>query len=526
MKKAVSLLCIAGLTVGILAGCQSEGSDVKQTGDASDELQNGTVSGPSNELQEGVNYVFGMMNIPYADFYENEGILADTVDAVTTASTSKWGGQMTTGSYKTAYDAENGNYGAILGVPYPVAISEEDYATLQANLSALRSASGEGIKIWDGEDYNEQITDTYSYEFTELSEQPEAFKVVSFDENGKIQFSKINGSTHEIDTSKYTELNINVGSETKYGEYQLNWNINNSNNFPVSGSGYFGVNNQTDEEVGIYLKDGSTASFQLKAVLLVTDGANNGGKDTYYAMRHMENIWVGARYGLELAWSAGITEYVHNTSIMDTVHYVSTMGETVKQIIFIADDGYYTFDWEVYLPVILTEDSYTLKAYDGDISDDEYGYELDGLPSDYKARLSVEGLTAEFEDGHFHIKDTKMPGSYTVTVKDSSGKYASIETSFTLTTDAMPAVFDSESGMIVKAEGASDEEFANYLANITTVNVNEKDYSASGRGSVKIITDEGAIDTSTAAFEGAGEYSISVSSTGYSQTLSFTLTAE
>ena len=243
-------------------------------------------------------------------------------------------------------------------------------------------------------------------------------------------------------------------------------------------------------------------------------------------MRHMENIWFGARYGLELSWSAGITEYVHNTSILDTVHYASTMGETIKQIVFIADDGYYTFDWEVYLPYILEDDSYTLEVNDASVTDEEFDYVLSDLPKDFEARLSIEGVTAEFEDEHFHIKSEVVPGEYTLTVTDNSRKYASISTTFTLTTNTTPAMYDAESNKLVIAEGSSEEDFANYRKNISKVVVNDKSYATSGRGSVKVVTEDGTIDTTTTAFEGAGEYDIEIISVGYTEKLAFTVTVE
>lgn len=509
-KKLISCLCAASIAMMALTGCG-----------------NGSTGEISNELEKNVDYVFGMMNIPYADFYAEEGIAADTVDVVTTASTNKWGGTMVTGAYTTAFDNEKeDNYGAILGVTYPVAISVEDYETLQENLDELREANAEGIMIWDGEGYNTPLVDVYSYAFTELDAQPAAFKIASFDKNGDIQFSKINGETRAIDETYYTEENIDVGNDTSYGEYQFNWVRNNSNNFPVSGSGMLGVNNQTSEEVGIVLKDGSSIVTQLKGVLLVTDGANSGGEDTVYALRQMENVWVGARYGLQISWSAGISQYVHNTSILDAVHYASTMGETVKQFIFITDDGYLTYDWEAYLPVILEEDSYTLEVSGGSINEEEYDYELSGLPSDFEKRLSVENVKTEFEDEHFHINDTVLPGSYTMVVTDNSGKYASLEKSFTLSTDVIPATYDANTGKLVLAEGASETDFQNYLNNISKVRVNDNSYSLSGKKAVKVITEDGSIDTTTTAFTGAGEYEITIDATGYSKALTFTVTVK
>lgn len=481
--------------------------------------------GVAAQAEEEPAYVYGMMNIPYADFYAAEGILADTVDAVTTASTNKWGGTMTEGSYKTEFDAENGNYGAILGVTYAVAITEEDLAKVQENIEALRTAATGSVMIYDGEGYNTPVVDNVSYEFTALEEVPAAYKVVSFDENGAICFSKVVGETYDIDETEYVDdLNVDVGENTKYGEYQLNWNVNNNNNFPVSGSGMVGVNNQTEEEVGIKLADGSTAVFQLRGVLVVTDGANNGGEEAVYAMRHMENIWVGARYGLELSWSAGVTETVHGSSILDTVHYASTMGETIKQIILIGDTGYYTFDWEVYLPYVLSNDDYTLTVEDGAIDAAEIGFAVE-MPDDFKAKYSVDGLTVNFEEDHFHF-NSAVPGSYTMTVSDDSGKYASVSTDFVLSTDAMPVQYDAETNAVVLAEGAAQEDMDNYMANIAKVSVNGKDYSASGKGSVKVVGDDGVIDTTVKAFEGAGTYEIIVKSTGYNTNLEFTVTVQ
>ncbi len=482
-------------------------------------------SGVSVQAEAGENYLYGMMNIPYADFYAAEGIAADTVDAVTTASTNKWGGTMTEGSYKTDFDAENGSYGAILGITYAVAITEEDLAKVQENIDALRAEATGSVMIYDGEGYNTPVEDHVSYEFTALEEKPAAYKVVSIDENGAISFSKVVGETYDIDMSDYVDdLNVDVGEATNYGEYQLNWNVNNNNNFPVSGSGMVGVDNQTDEEVGIKLTDGSTAVFQLRGMLVVTDGANNGGEETVYAMRHMENIWVGARYGLELAWSAGVSQTVHGASILDTVHYASTMGETIKRIVLIGDTGYYNFDWEVYLPYVLSSSDYSLAVEDGAYDAAEIGFTAK-MPADFEAKYAVEGLSAEFEVDHFHFKNG-LPGSYTLTVSDASGKYASVSADFVLSTDAMPAVYDAENNALVLAEGAAQEDLDNYLANIAKVSVNGKDYSAKGRGSVAVVGEDGVIDTSVKAFEGAGTYEIVVKATGYTTNLEFSVTVE
>ena len=83
----------------------------------------------------------------------------------------------------------------------------------------------------------------------------------------------------------------------------------------------------------------------------------------------------------------------------------------------------------------------------------------------------------------------------------------------------MPAVYSSETVALGKAEGSSDEAFAEYLSAITTVTVNGTDYKASGKGSVVIInTETGKIDldaSNGSVFSENGTYSVIVNATGY-----------
>ena len=76
--------------------------------------------------------------------------------------------------------------------------------------------------------------------------------------------------------------------------------------------------------------------------------------------------------------------------------------------------------------------------------------------------------------------DAKI-GAYTLNVTDASGKYAPLSASFQLQTDAMPAQAAADNQSIVKAEDASDEELSAFIAAITKVNVNGKDYAATGK---------------------------------------------
>ena len=125
-----------------------------------------------------------------------------------------------------------------------------------------------------------------------------------------------------------------------------------------------------------------------------------------------------------------------------------------------------------------------------------------------------------------------LPGSYTITVSDKSGVYAPISTSVILTTDAMPAAYDAEKGAVVAAKGASADDLAAYLKNVSKVTVNDTAYNATGKHGVKIIdptTGEIQADAETrdgAVFAKSGTYKLTVEATGYTTPLTFEVEIE
>ena len=92
-----------------------------------------------------------------------------------------------------------------------------------------------------------------------------------------------------------------------------------------------------------------------------------------------------------------------------------------------------------------------------------------------------------------------------------------------LYTEEMPAAFneDTTTPGLFKNGDATDEEFADYLKNITSVTVNGKAYAASGRGAVVLFNEDGSLKTDAAPFAEGDSFEITVSSLGY-QDLSFT----
>jgi len=398
--------------------------------------------------------IYGTMNIPYADFYRAE--LAGSgnayeVDAVSSATTSKWSmngeGKLFEGTYNQAN--EDGT-GTILGVTYPVAIS-------QSELDALGS-------------------DNYS--FTRIDYEPQAYKNVTVTD-GKAVFSEVQDSTPVA-----FNTDVILSTNTAWGDYLL---------------------------------DFKSAPEDMGAILGAVVKTSNGNS---YGMRHEENIWRG-----ELAWSSGIKTTEPHGNALSYENFRSLMGETVTEVTFITNGGYYSVATETYIPVKFADGEAVVE--NGKAGTSSTSLTVKGFPSDY-AKSYIIGENFVITDNTVSYTNAAA-GSYTLTISDSNGKYADVTASFMLTTDEMPAEYKDEK--ITAKAGASAEEFANFMKNISKVSVNGKDYSAAGKGAVKIIAEDGSIDFTAKSrddevFDGSGNYAITVTATGYNTPLEIEIKKE
>lgn len=399
--------------------------------------------------------VYGTMNIPYADFYAAEIGDAYEVDAVSSATTSKWS-MNSTGSFAedgswTAGGLVAGTYndgkGTILGVTYPVAVSASDVDFLTEN-----------------------------YGFTALDSAPAAYKEVTVS-GSDITVSKTvdtNGETNVTGTAS-------VNTSSRYGDYQLS-----VKNYPTN-CDIYGIIVDTQE----------------------------GGQ---YALRHLENIW---RNG-EISWSVGITTTEAHGNTLSYEDYVSSIGQTVTGIRYITLDGVtnVTIDPSAYLPI---KTDGTVAAENSTSGDGSTTYTTTGFPEDYVLSASVgDGFTVA--NGTISYTGAQ-PGTYTLTVSDGNGVYAPVTASFTLSTDEIPVKYSD--GALVAADGYTDEDAANFIKNITSVTVNDTAYSTGRRG-VTIVNSDGTIDFEAEGndgpvFDGSGNYTFSIASTGYNNTYDFAL---
>lgn len=442
-------------------------------------------------------YVYGTMNLPYADYYYGElgnktdttdgkisydadlagnaGMRAEgTYDAVTSATGKKWNSMFADTTYSSEAD-ENGG-GKILGVSgVEVAIEQSLYDQLTADAKDSKTSGVLG-SLFAGFTPNEDQTVV-----------PAAYKQLFADGT----LSATITAEPEVDLTNVTPT---LKTDSKYGDYQLKMD-------------------------GLDLGEGNL----IYGVIVKTKTGN-------YGMLQLENIWKG---GSELAWSAGFkTKEVHGNSLRSTP-YAATSGDTIVEISYLTSKGEYS--------VHLADGLYLPKKHNGTVNAESVAVAagsipvtLADLPEDFSAAVSADTLTgAAYADGKmtFDAKSV-LPGSYTITVSDESGVYAPLSTSVILTTDAMPAAYDAEKGAVVPAKGAAADDLAAYLKNVSKVTVNDTTYEATGKHGVKIIdptTGEIHADAETrdgAVFTKSGTYKLTVEATGYTTPLTFEVKIE
>lgn len=442
-------------------------------------------------------YVYGTMNLPYADYYYGElgnktdttdgkisydadlagnaGMRAEgTYDAVTSATGKKWNSVFADTTYSSEAD-ENGG-GKILGVSgVEVAIEQSLYDQLTADAKDSKTSGVLG-SLFAGFTPNEDQTVV-----------PAAYKQLFADGT----LSATITAEPEVDLTNVTPT---LKTDSKYGDYQLNMD-------------------------GLDLGEGNL----VYGVIVKTKTGN-------YGMLQLENIWKG---GSKLAWSAGFkTTEAHGNSLRSTP-YAATSGDTIVEISYLTSKGEYS--------VHLADGLYLPKKHNGTVTAESVAVAagsipvtLADLPEDFSAAVSADTLTGTaYADGKmtFDAKSV-LPGSYTITVSDESGVYAPLSTSVILTTDAMPAAYDAEKGAVVAAKGAAADDLAAYLKNVSKVTVNDTTYEATGKHGVKIIdptTGEIHADAETrdgAVFTKSGTYKLTVEATGYTTPLTFEVKIE
>ena len=444
-----------------------------------------------------------LMNIPYADFYAAESNNAGT-DIVTSATLQKTRSSLASGSYHVNSDGTD-----ISGATFAVKVGEGDIdwskftrVTDNSSVTITTSIKGkESTTTYTGKDALFESAN-YSYYVLPAGEVPTNYKELTADSEGNLNFGAVEGK-------KATELEnvtANFKTSSKYGDYEIDFK------------------NLREQMVDA---DGNQATVYGAVV----NAADADGTTEGYGMRTVENIWKGK----EIAWSCGLVNESHG-SPLSSRHYKSMMGKTIKSVTFYTSTGTYTVAMNQYVPV--KDADAAIKAKDASLDGANATVNADvTLPEGFDAAYQIDGQDVEplASNARSSVSVTfdasaLKPGNHTLTAIDKSGKFADISTGFTATSSKLVASFDAANLKLIAANDATDEDLANYLANISKVTVNGTEYSAQGRGAVKIFNADGSLNLAAAnqdkslVFNANGDYQIEVEATGYTTNLRFTYT--
>lgn len=464
-----------------------------------------------SHLTDAVNNLksqYVLMNIPYDEFYKadlnNNSV---KVDATTSATKQKTRNILASGSYHADAEGEHIN-----GVTFPVKVTDEFYdnnkgytqITDDSKVDITTNMKGKvSTTTYEGK---KALFESADYSYYVLSEVPSYYKTATVGTDKKLSFGAVNGTKTQIASG---QVKTKFKTKTKYGDYQLNLDgIKDAMSFE-------------DDDV-------------VYGVIVSTD-------DTDYAMRHVENIWKTQ----ELAWSVGIVTESHGCPLSSN-HYKSMVGKTIKNVTYYTSKGIFTLPVE-YKVLEHAKDA-AVEAENAAVSAGQTNLAV-ALPADFNSAYAVTDAKGKEVKG-FKVTEENIASAvstyaasytqnkklvitypnnaenkeYTLTVSDKNNKYAPITATFELYADAVSAAYnnDATAPKLVMADGATAAQFADFIGKIKSVNVNGKDYPATGKGAVKLIKEDGTIDTTQAPFAEDSSFEIKVSATGYKDVLSFT----
>ena len=421
-----------------------------------------------------------LMNIPYDQFYAADVNNSVKVDAFTSATKNK---VRTAGLAGGSYHV-NASGDEITGVTFPVKVGEgvdlSKYTKVTDESSVDITVTNRGQTSTTTYTGKDALFESASYSYYTLSEAPSYYKEVTLNADGNLSFGKTQGEVKTV-----SGVTPELTTQSSYGDYQLDLD---------------GLENTI-----------SQSGTQVYGVIVSTKEGND------YGMRHLENIWRVT----ELAWCTGFTSVVHNCPT-SSEHYKSMMGQHINKVTYYTSKGIYEVPVaDLYVP---KKAGQTVKVADAKVSAGEAELTVSDLPTDFSPEYKIAGLDFTVKNGKIVFKNAKK-GKYTLTVSDKNNKYADMTTTFILSVDSAPASYnnDNENPAMTKNADASDEEFADYIKNITSVSVNGKSYAASGRRAVKVINEDGSLKTDATPFAEGDTFEIAVTSTGYPE-VKFTYT--
>ena len=243
MKKVFALLLAAVFVLGALTACGNNNSSNETAGNENTGISTGTEQNNHSEPQD-TNYVFGTATLTYAEFYSGDVSSVDSYDAVSSATTSKYG-IMSNMSTDFVDEETNSDGYHILGVQnVNVAVPESELESYKA------------------------INPT----FTESDAAPEQYKTVSISD-GKAVY----GATEWNVADTVTDATAELVTGSNWGDYQIN----------VTDGAAVHLRNTREDE-------GFDVGSNILGIILETESGLKVG------MEHLQSIWVQP---YEVSWN-------------------------------------------------------------------------------------------------------------------------------------------------------------------------------------------------------------------------------
>ena len=441
-------------------------------------------------------YVYGTVNLSYADFYygelndvkEDAEINLDVedkaasyresgmYDAVSSATTNKY-----KSFFSSTYseDNANGQGGSIIGMKdINIAVPTSLFENAKKAISDNKECSNKLLKIIG----SMKLSDT----------TPSEYKILNGDGTLTAMKSEVTEDTSDT---------LTIKTQSSYGQYEVD--PVTSENSPLSNL------SAKDSLLGIIVED------------------EYGNK---YGMEHLENIWVGGKFSF--AVTDGFKEKHGNT--IDYKRHEALQGKTIKKVTYLVKDGAdIVINTDLKCKTLAGSDSIKATANDNFKDGATISVDTSAVPSGSNYTLSsvsigktvlTEGTDYTYANNTLTIKATDNTGigSYSMVFTDDT--YSDIVASFTLESGYNTGDISIKNNQVTLPDGVNFEKYAN---NITSIKINGVEKT--GKGGIKatdLFDADGNINfnaaikgkdgSSTPVFaDKSASYTIELTSTGY-----------
>lgn len=444
-------------------------------------------------------YVYGTVNLSYADFYYGElnDVKEDTeinldaddkvasyrdsgmYDAVSSATTEKYKSYF---SNTYSEDNANGQGGSIIGIKdVNIAVPTSLYENAKKAISDNKECSNKLLEIIGSMKLSMKLSDT----------APSEYKILNGDGTLTAMKSEVTEDTSDT---------LTIKTQSSYGQYEVD--PVTSENSPLSNL------DAKNSLLGIIVED------------------EYGNK---YGMEHLENIYKEGKFSF--AVTEGFKEKHGNT--IDYKRHEALQGKTIKKVTYLVKDGAdIVINTNLKCKTLAVSDSIKATANDNFKDGVTVSVDTTAAPSSNYSLSSVsmgktvltEGTDYTYTNNTLTIKATDHTGvgSYSMVFTDDT--YSDIVVSFTLESGYKTGDISIKNNQVALPAGVN---FKKYVNNITSIKINGVEKT--GKGGIKatdLFDADGNINfnaaikgkdgSSTPVFaDKSASYTIELTSTGY-----------